>query len=267
MTDPNELRDLARDIALEAGELAARRRLEGIAIAASKSTLADIVTEADREVEALIRSRLAAERPEDGFFGEESGTAGGTSDITWVVDPIDGTVNYAFGMPSWAVSIAAVEGSADRFTWRALAGVVHSPVVGETFEAAAGEGAWLAGTRLQVTQESPAGALVATGFGYNPATHAPDLQVLQRVMPLARDVRRIGAASIDLSYVAAGRLDAYYERGLSPWDHAAGALLVEEAGGRIGWHAPDELGRHLIVAAGPALFDTLYDTVAPLPVS
>lgn len=260
MTTPAELKALARDIAAEAADLAARRRAEGVAVAASKSTLADIVTEADREVEALIRVRLAAERPDDAFLGEESDATGGTTGITWVVDPIDGTVNYAFGMPSWAVSIAAVEGPADPLRWRALAGVVHAPRLGEVFEAAAGEGAFLDGRRLRVTTEAPAGALIATGFGYDPATHAPALAVLQRVMPMARDVRRSGSASLDLAYVAAGRLDGYYERGLAPWDHAAGALLVREAGGRIGWHAPDERGRALIVAAGPAVFDAL-DTI------
>lgn len=257
MTTPDDLRALAREIAAEAADLAARRRAEGVAVAASKSTLADIVTEADREVEALIRARLKAERPDDAFLGEESVAAAGTSGITWVVDPIDGTVNYAFGMPAWAVSIAAVEGPADPQQWRALAGVVHAPRLGEVFEAAAGEGAFLDGRRLRVTTEAPAGALIATGFGYDPATHGPALALLQRVMPLARDVRRGGAASLDLSYVAAGRLDAYYERGLAPWDHAAGALLVQEAGGRIGWHAPDPTGRSLIVAASPIIFDAL----------
>ncbi|WP_203137496.1 inositol monophosphatase family protein [Microbacterium sp. JZ31] len=257
MTSPLELQDLALEIAKEAGELAQRRRREGVSIAASKSTIADIVTEADREVEALIRGRLAEARPDDGFLGEESGDADGTSGITWVVDPIDGTVNYAFGMPSYAVSIAAVEGSRDPGEWRALAGVVHAPALGDTFHAASGEGAWLAGERLRVTEEAPAGALVATGLGYDKATHAGDLDTLARVMPLARDIRRIGAASLDLSFVAAGRLDGYFERGLKPWDVAAGRLLVDEAGGRTGWFAPDEYGRSLTIVAGSALFEEL----------
>ncbi|WP_261165777.1 inositol monophosphatase family protein [Microbacterium sp. Marseille-Q6965] len=263
MTAPGELRALAREIAAEAAELAARRRAEGVAIAASKSTLADIVTEADREVEALIRARLAAHRPDDAFFGEESGTDTGTSGITWVVDPIDGTVNYAFGMPAWAVSIGVVEGGADPMTWHALAGVVHAPVLGEVFEAAAGDGAWLGGRRLAVTREAPAGALIATGFSYDAASRQEQLALVQRVMPLARDLRRIGAASLDLAYVAAGRLDAYYERGLRPWDLAAGTLLVQEAGGRVGWHPADERGRAMVVTGGPAIFDELYAAVAP----
>lgn len=226
-----DLRDLAVDIAHEAGELARRRREEGVSIAASKSTLADIVTEADREVEALIRARLSAERPGDGFLGEESGGGEGTTGITWVVDPIDGTVNYASGIPLYAVSIAAVEGGADPDGWTALAGVVRSPVIGETFSAARGEGAHVNGVRLRIAEPGPAGALLATGFGYDSSTHAGDLATVGRVMPMARDLRRGGSAATDLAYVAAGRLDGYFERGLSPWDFAAGALLVQEAGG------------------------------------
>lgn len=261
MTSPLELQDLALEIATEAGELALRRRREGVAIAASKSTLADIVTEADREVEALIRARLQAARPDDGFLGEESGDADGTSGITWVVDPIDGTVNYAFGMPSYAVSIAAVTGSRDPGRWRAVAGVVHAPALRETFRAAEGEGAWLGDRRLRVTEDAPAGALVATGLGYDSTTHAGDLETLSRVMPLARDIRRIGAASLDLAFVAAGRLDAYFERGLKPWDVAAGRLLVDEAGGRTGWFDPDEFGRALTIVAGAELFERLRDRI------
>lgn len=260
---PRELHDIALEIATEAGELARRRRREGVSIAASKSTIADIVTEADREVEAFIRDRLGAARPDDGFLGEESGDAGGTTGITWIVDPIDGTVNYAFGMPSYAVSIAAVEGPVDPGQWRALAGVVHAPALGETFRAAAGEGAWLGRERLAVTDDTPAGALIATGLGYDQSTHAGDFETLARVMPLARDIRRIGAASLDLAFVAAGRLDGYFERGLKPWDVAAGRLLVDEAGGRTGWFPPDGSGRPLTIVAGPALYEELRRRIFP----
>jgi len=258
-----ELEAVAIEIAREAGELARRRRGEGLAIAATKSALADIVTEADREVEVLIRTRLAERRPDDAFLGEESGAEPGTSGITWIVDPIDGTVNYAYGIPSYAVSIAAVEGDPVPGEWNALAGAVLNPVSGELFHAARGAGAWLDGERLAVNSEPmPAGALLGTGFGYNPATHAGDLAQVARVMTLARDVRRIGAASLDLAFVAAGRLDGYFERGLQPWDHAAGALLVTEAGGAITvTGAPDEHGRTLVVAAGPGLFERLLAVV------
>ncbi|MHC2999737.1 inositol monophosphatase family protein [Microbacterium sp. HJ5] len=257
-----QLAELAIDIAREAGELARRRRSEGVEIAATKSALADIVTEADREVEDLIRSRLSVERPDDGFLGEESGAERGTGDVTWVVDPIDGTVNYAYGIPSYAVSIAAVIGEPTPAEWEAVAAVVFNPASGELYRATRGEGAWLGeNTRLVVNSEtSPAGALLATGFGYDPATHAGDLARVARVMPLARDLRRAGAASLDLAFVAAGRLDGYFERGLQPWDHAAGALLVTEAGGIVGGAGEGGTASStLTVASGAPLFDRLLE--------
>ena len=256
----HDLEILAVEIAQEAGELARRRRTEGVSIAATKSAIADIVTEADREVEQFIRARLAAERPGDGFLGEESGAERGSTDITWVVDPIDGTVNYAYGIPAYAVSIAAVAGEPIPGRWEAVAAVVFNPASGELFRASRGGGAWLGESRLVVNAEpTAAGALLGTGFGYDPATHATDLARVARVMPLARDIRRIGAASLDLAFVAAGRLDGYFERGLQPWDHAAGALLVEEAGGRVGGAPADARGRILIVASGPGLFEQLLE--------
>lgn len=255
-----DLRALAVEIAREAGELARRRRAEGVSIAASKSSLADIVTEADREVEALIRARLAAERPDDGFLGEESGADDGTTGITWVVDPIDGTVNYASGIPLYAVSIAAVQGR-DPDHWTALAGVVHSPVVDETFAAALGEGAFLGSARLRISERGAAGALLATGFGYDPSTHAGDLAAVGRAMPIARDLRRGGSAATDLAYVAAGRLDGYFERGLQPWDFAAGALLVQEAGGVFVRPESAEVVRRLCLAGGPELVAELQRRV------
>ncbi|GAB3602845.1 inositol monophosphatase family protein [Microbacterium aureliae] len=262
MSDPVLLQSIAVEIAREAGDLARRRRSEGVAIAATKSALADIVTEADREVEQLTRTRLSEARPEDGFLGEESGAERGTSDITWVVDPIDGTVNYAYGIPSYAVSIAAVAGEPDPAQWQALAGAVFSPAIGELFRVAKGEGAWLDRTRLAVNPDTgPAGALLATGFGYDPSTHAGDLARVARVMPLARDLRRSGAASLDFAFVAAGRLDGYFEPGLQPWDHAAGALLVQEAGGRV-WREGGTAARRLMIAAGPGLFERLLDAAS-----
>jgi myo-inositol-1(or 4)-monophosphatase len=254
----NDLHALATEIARDAGALALRRRQEGVAIAATKSAAADIVTEADREVEALIRARLREARPGDGFLGEETGADAAATGVTWVVDPIDGTVNYAYGIPVWAVSIAAVTGEPDPATWTAEAGAVYAPVTDELFHAVRGGGAWLGDVRLAVNAErGVAGALLATGFGYDPATHAGDLARVARVMPLARDLRRIGAASLDLAYVAAGRLDGYFERGLNPWDHAAGALLVTEAGGVVGGAPGGRPGRAMTIASGAALFDDL----------
>ncbi|MBB4138302.1 inositol monophosphatase family protein [Microbacterium invictum] len=261
MVDPHELLTLAVDIAREAGALARTRRGEGVAIAATKSALADIVTDADREVEALIRARLAGARPGDGFLGEETDAERGTSGVTWVVDPIDGTVNYAYGIAHYAVSIAAVTGEPVSAKWMPVAGAVYDPSLDEMFSASLGGGAWLGETRLAVGAPSPAGALLATGFGYDPATHEGDLARVRRVMPLARDLRRAGAASLDLAYVAAGRLDGYFERGLHPWDHAAGGLLVTEAGGRIGGQPGDAPGRDMTIAAGPELYEQISEAV------
>ncbi|MDQ0647246.1 myo-inositol-1(or 4)-monophosphatase [Microbacterium natoriense] len=250
MTAETELTDLAAGIAREAGELALRRREEGVHLAATKSSLADIVTDADREVEALIRARLREARPGDGFLGEESDADAGVTGITWVVDPIDGTVNYAYGIPAYAVSIAAVRGEAVPGRWEALAAAVFAPAHDELFTAARGEGAWRGSVRLAVASATPAGALLATGFGYDPATHDGDIATVRRVMPMARDLRRAGAASLDLAYVAAGRLDGYFERGLKPWDFAAGALLVAEAGGVV-TRVDTASARPLLIAAGP----------------
>lgn len=260
-----ELGELSAEIARDAGELARRRRSEGVRLAATKTTLADIVTEADREVEDFIRQRLHAARPDDAFLGEESGATPGTagasaSGITWVVDPIDGTVNYAYGIPAYNVSIAAVRGVAEPGSWEALAGAVYAPVLDELFTAVRGEGAWSDGVRLAVNTATPAGALLATGFGYDPATHDGDIDLVRRVMPMARDLRRMGAAALDLAYVAAGRFDGYFERGLKPWDFAAGALLVEEAGGVVSLLDTDT-PRPLLLAGGPDVHTRLRSLI------
>ncbi len=259
---PHDLTDLATEIAREAGALARRRRTEGVSLAATKSSLADIVTEADREVEELIRARLAAARPGDGFFGEESGAASGSaSGVTWVVDPIDGTVNYASGIPAYCVSIAAVTGPVDPDAWEVQAAAVYAPALDELFEASRGGGAWTGGERMRVSAPGGAGALIGTGFGYDPATHEGDLATVRAVMPLARDLRRMGAAALDLAFVAAGRLDAYFERGLQPWDFAAGSLLVTEAGGRFSRMEHDR-PRKMTVAGGSAIHDELTKIIA-----
>ena len=260
MTDALQLGQLAGEIAREAGDLARRRRAEGVRLAATKSSLADIVTEADREVEDLIRTRLRAERPGDGFLGEESDAAASETGITWVVDPIDGTVNYAYGIPSYAVSIAAVRGGGDPDGWDGLAGAVFAPALGELFTGARGHGAWLDGRRLAVTTETPAGALLATGFGYDPATHDGDLALVRRAMTAARDLRRAGAAALDLAYVAAGRLDGYFERGLKPWDFAAGSILVRESGGVVSRFEAAS-ARPLLIAGSAPVHDRLVSVL------
>lgn len=222
---------LAREVALAAAGLARRRRAEGVEVAASKSSVEDVVTLADRETEQLIRSLLAKARPSDGFFGEESTADAGTSGFTWVVDPIDGTVNYLYGIPQYAVSIAVVEGEPDPLTWNALAAVVVNPATGEVFSATVGGGATLDGRQIRANSEVALDqALVGTGFSYSAESRAAQGAVVAGLLSQVRDIRRHGAAALDLCSVACGRLDAYYERGLQPWDHAAGVLIAREAG-------------------------------------
>ncbi|WP_167051197.1 inositol monophosphatase family protein [Salinibacterium sp. ZJ77] len=226
-----ELLEIARSIAVDAGELAAQRRRAGVEVAATKSSIVDVVTAADREVEELVRARLAEARPDDAILGEEGGTTGGSSGITWVVDPIDGTVNYLYGIPHYGVSIAAVDGDGDPLTWTALAGVVVNPASGEVFTASRGAGAHLDGRPIRVADPTPLElALVATGFAYAVETRERQGAAFAQLITRVRDIRRAGAASLDLTAVASGRVNAYFERTLSPWDHAAGALIAEEAG-------------------------------------
>jgi myo-inositol-1(or 4)-monophosphatase len=267
MTPPavTGLLTLARDTALAAGELAVRRRAEGVEVAATKSSPEDIVTTTDRETEALIRRLLAEARPNDGFFGEESEASVGTSGLTWVVDPIDGTVNFLYGIPGYAVSIAVVEGDPDPATWTTLAGAVVNPALGEVYTATAGGGSRLGERELRVNTGVPLSlALVSTGFGYDAALRVRQAEVVRGLIGRVRDIRRMGSAALDLCAVAAGRLDLYYERGLNPWDHAAGALIAREAGARIGGFGGEREGIDLLIAGAPDLYDTVEPLLAEL---
>ena len=256
---PADLLDLARAIALEAGDLAAKRRREGVEVAATKSTIVDVVTEADREVERLIRERISHARPDDAILGEEGGSASGTSGLTWVVDPIDGTVNYLYGIPHYAVSIAVVEGDPDPLTWTGLHGCVLNPATGELFSGSPGEGAYLSvgggpDVPIRVADPTPLElALINTGFAYASATRAKQGEVAARLLPMVRDIRRFGTASLDLCMVANGRTNAYFERTLSPWDHAAGAIIAREAGAVVKGFGDAAPSRDFILAAEPAL--------------
>lgn len=260
-----ELVSVARRVALEAAALVLDARRGVVEVAAAKSSSVDVVTQVDRDAEALIRGRLAELRPGDGFFGEESGGGGGTSGLTWVVDPIDGTVNYLYGIPHYAVSIAVVEGDADPQSWRALAGVVVNPASGELFSAAAGGGAHLGDRALRVADAVALDqALVATGFAYVAATRAEQGEAVARLLPLVRDIRRMGTASLDLCAVAAGRVNAYYERTLNPWDHAAGALIAEEAGATVTGVPGARADHRFLLAAHPNLARMLAPVLADL---
>jgi myo-inositol-1(or 4)-monophosphatase len=222
-----------------------------------KSSATDLVSDADREAERAIRELLASERPGDGLVAEEGSHAEADSGRRWIVDPLDGTVNFLYELPAWVVSVALedAEGLA--------AGVVHAPVLGETYCAVRGGGAWIAesGRRLAVSGcDRLERAMVATGFSYESARRAQQAEVVARLLPLARDIRRAGAAALDLAWTAAGRLDAFYESGLNPWDWAAGHLLVEEAGGVTGWLDGDP--PVLLAAATQTLLDDLRPLAA-----
>ncbi|MDX2026484.1 inositol monophosphatase family protein [Microcella sp.] len=230
----DELLSIARAVALEAGALIVEARRGAVSVAAAKSSSVDVVTQVDRDAESLIRGRLAELRPGDGFFGEESGAEQGTTGLTWVVDPIDGTVNFLYGIPHYAVSIAVVEGEPDPQSWRALAGVVVNPASGELYTATAGGGAHLDAQPLRVAEAtSLEQSLLATGFAYRAETRAEQGAAVAQLLTRVRDIRRMGTASLDLCAVAAGRVNAYFERTLNPWDHAAGALIATEAGAAV----------------------------------
>jgi myo-inositol-1(or 4)-monophosphatase len=260
---PSQFADLAESIAREAASLAARRRAEGVEVADRKSSIVDVVTAADREVEALIRARIAEARPDDAFHGEESGSASGDSGITWVVDPIDGTVNYLYGSAEYGVSIGVVRGEPDPMTWEPIAGVVVAPATGTVFRAAVGQGATRDGESLSVaTPGSLAETLVATGFGYTADRRREQVSVLAGLIGEVRDIRRGGAASLDCCAVGAGVVDAYYERGINPWDMAGGALVAQEAGASIRiWEAG---GTRSFLFASPAVSDELEALVRGL---
>jgi myo-inositol-1(or 4)-monophosphatase len=247
--------ELAERAARAAGEVLMTyygRAPEGLA---SKTSATDPVSDADREAERVIRELLSAERPDDGLVGEEGSRIEGEHSRRWIVDPLDGTVNFLYGLRAWGVSIALEdeEGLA--------VGVVFNPVSGECFAAERGKGATMSGRPIHVTDcRSLDRAMVATGFSYEAEQRAEQAKLLVELLPRIRDLRRAGAAALDLAYVATGRVDAYYERGLKRWDEAAGLLLVREAGG-----VTEELHGEphgVVAAATPKLLEELRPFVA-----
>jgi myo-inositol-1(or 4)-monophosphatase len=253
----NGLREIAEAVAREAGhqlrEAFAGPRLNVTA----KSSPTDLVSEADHAAERLIRDRLAAARPDDGFLGEEGGDAQGTSGLRWVVDPLDGTINFLFGIPQWAVSIAC-EDSRGTFV-----GVVYDPMRDELWTAERDGPALLDGRPIQASGRSElATALVATGFGYSAEVRRLQATVAARLLPEVRDIRRLGSAALDLAWTAAGRYDAYYERGLNAWDVAAGELLCLRAGLSVRALAPTPPAAAGVLVAPDGLVDALESFVA-----
>jgi len=249
-------------------------------VVATKSSPTDVVTEMDRKAERLIREMIMDERPGDAILGEEQGQTGGTGDpatsrttgnippVRWVVDPLDGTVNYLYGLPDWAVSVAAESGG------QIVAGVVCAPRRDALFGAVAGGGSWRAslsaGTAaarkpLACNADVPlARALIATGFGYGAGRRLIQAEVLASVLPRVRDIRRNGACSVDLSMLAGGQVDGYYERGVQYWDIAAGGLIAQEAGAVVAGLAGKPAGPEMTIGAGPTLFAELQDLLMGL---
>jgi len=254
-TTRSDLLKLAQEVAIAAGDLL-RARLPEVAGgrllargASTKSSPTDLVTDIDRSSEALIVSALLKYRPADGIQGEEGSSRDGSTGITWVIDPLDGTINYLYGIPLFAVSIAASSEG------RSIVGAVHNPLSGETFAASDGVGAWLDGRPLRL---EPAGrplseSLVGTGFSYRAQRRAVQAHVLSVVLPEVRDIRRGGSAALDLCWVAAGHLDAFFESGLQPWDLAAGGLIAREAGATVTALEGAADAPPTIVAAAPGL--------------
>lgn len=279
--NPAGLLALALAIATEAGELALRARAEGRAAlergTLTKSSRTDLATDADRSVEELIRRRLSDARPADAQLGEEGGGTAGCSGLIWIVDPIDGTTNFVYEFPSFAISIAVAEELApgESTPWpgalgallgvgRVLAGVVHDPARGETFAGALGGGARLNGSPLAVDPGAVelSESLIGTGFGYGAGSRRAQASLLTAVLPEVRDIRRAGSASLDACYVAAGRLDGYYESEVNAWDVAAAVLVASEAGASC--TALDGLppGRPTVVVSRPALAVPLEELLA-----
>lgn len=254
--DPRLLVTLATQAAAIAGDYLREAVNEQQAVDI-KSSRTDLVTAADRHVETLLVETLRAARPDDGFVGEEGTDQPGTSGVRWVIDPIDGTTNFFYGLAGFNVSIAAVcEGGT-------LAGVVLDPLRRELFAATAGGGATCNDRPIRCSTATDLTlALVATGFGYAPEARKRQAEILQGVLPGVRDIRRLGAAALDLCLVAAGRVDAYFERGLAPWDHAAGALIATEAGARVGDFHGGPPSAELVIAAPPALWAPLTALLA-----
>ena len=246
------LMEIAADAARRAGELLLDRARGPARGVSTKSSPTDPVSDADRDSERLILELLAENRPQDGILSEEGGGKESSSGLRWVIDPLDGTVNFLYGIPAWAVSIAVEDRDGG------VAGAIFDPNLGHMWTASRGAGAWLNGEPIRVSDENDLSrALVGTGFSYNVEARTTQAMVISRLLPHVRDIRRGGSAALDLAALACGRLDGFYEAVMEPWDRAAGELLIREAGGVVSpLEAPAGLSSGL-VAAGPNLHDHL----------
>ena len=260
------LRDLALRIALEVAPLPAdaqpRTHDARTMATATKSTPIDLVTELDEATERAIIALIQAARPDDGILAEEGGGADSRTGYTWIIDPIDGTVNYFYGHANWAISIGITDAAGT-----AVAGVVHAPVLGETYVAAKGCGAYLVVGDEWTAMTTPPTvdleqALIATGFSYSVDRRIPMIGVLSELLPRIRDVRRMGAASLDICATALGRINGYYERDLNPWDLCAGSVVAAEVGLEVMGLRGDPAGKNMSIVAPKALATTLHDVIA-----
>jgi myo-inositol-1(or 4)-monophosphatase len=251
---------LARQAALSAGQvlLAERARVRAEGATATKSSATDPVTLADVAAQRAIVGLVTTARPGDAILAEEGLDRPGGTGWRWIIDPLDGTVNYLYGRDEWAVSIAVQDPSGAT-----VAAVVLAPATGRAYTAAAGEGCWLNGER-QAVRDCPDLALsvIGTGFSYESATRAAQAAVLSRLLPRVADIRRCGSAALDLAAVASGRIDAFYEDDLSPWDWAAGALLASEAGAVVR-ELPGAGTNSGVLAAAPGIAGVLAEILAP----
>jgi myo-inositol-1(or 4)-monophosphatase len=251
--DPVVLQRWAASVTTDAASVVRRSVGRGAGLRA-KSSPTDVVTATDLESESFIRARLAQLAPEAGIFAEESGSTSAEAPVQWIVDPLDGTVNFLYSLPIFAVSIAAaVHG-------RVVAAAVADVRSGEVFSAALGHGAKLDDQRLSVSSVSELGsALVATGYSYQSSLRRRQATVLERLLPQVRDVRSFGSAALQLCWVGAGRLDAYFERDIKPWDYAAGELVAHEAGASTELPCPEN--DDLVLVTTPALFESMWSLV------
>ncbi len=254
----SQLHELAVEAATRAGSLLLNRPHDlGVS---SKSSPTDVVTIMDKNSEQLLQNFLLGARPDDGILGEEGASIAGSSGVIWVVDPLDGTVNYLYDLPGWAVSVAA------QFEGVTIAGCVHAPSIGRTWSAARGLGAWLNGE--PITCNDPVEferSLIATGFSYSADERLLQGEIVHRLLPQVRDIRRNGAAAVDLCNVASGSVDGYFERSLNPWDIAAGELIVREAGGVVSNLSGGNASHEMTIAGGPAIHARLLDFLRTNP--
>ena len=243
---------LAADLARRAGHHARNGRAQGMQVVGTKLTDTDMVTKFDREAEAMIVEGLRAARPDDSIVGEEGGAHQGTSGVEWLVDPIDGTTSFMYGLPTWCVSIGARDADGG------LVGAVYLPDLDEMFLAERSLGATLNGHAIRCSSITDISkALVATGFSYTPAQRTVQSRRVTEFIHQIRDVRRMGAAAVDICFVACGRLDAYFEENLHAWDIAAAEVIAREAGALVGDYAGRPLRPAETLIAAPGVFDAL----------